>query len=123
MNRGSGLRIGRILGIPIYLHSTWVFIFAAITYMIASQFKQQHPLWTDAQHWTVGVLTSLLFFASVLFHELSHSVVAQSSPVLCTSELLAPSAPNKGGGDSGSATPSVTCLNVSGFFVMSREYG
>ena len=77
MNRGSGLRIGKILGIPIYLHSTWVFIFAAITYMIAAQFKQQHPLWTDTQHWTMGVLTSLLFFASVLFHELSHSAVAQ----------------------------------------------
>jgi len=77
MNRGSGLRIGRILGIPIYLHSTWVFIFAAITYMIALQYKEQHPLWTDTQHWTVGILTSLLFFASVLFHELSHSVVAQ----------------------------------------------
>jgi Zn-dependent protease len=77
MNRGSGLRIGKILGIPIYLHSTWVFIFAAITYIIASQLKQLHPLWTDTQHWTVGVLTSLLFFASVLFHELSHSVVAQ----------------------------------------------
>jgi Zn-dependent protease len=77
MNRGSGLRIGKILGIPIYLHSTWVFIFAAITYIIASQLKQLHPLWTDTQHWTVGVLTSLLFFGSVLFHELSHSVVAQ----------------------------------------------
>jgi Zn-dependent protease len=77
MNRGSGLRIGKILGIPIYLHSTWVFIFAAITYIIASQFKQEHPQWTVAQHWTVGVLTSLLFFGSVLFHELSHSVVAQ----------------------------------------------
>jgi Zn-dependent protease len=77
MNRGSGLRIGKILGIPIYLHSTWVFIFAAITYIIASQYKQEHPGWTDLQHWAVGVLTSLLFFASVLFHELSHSVVAQ----------------------------------------------
>jgi Zn-dependent protease/predicted transcriptional regulator len=77
MNRGSGLRIGRILGIPIYLHSTWILIFAAITFFIASQFKQEHPLWTATQHWTVGVLTSLLFFGSVLFHELSHSVVAQ----------------------------------------------
>src|SRR5882762_4956950 len=81
MNRGSGLRIGRILGIPIYLHSTWVFIFAAITYIIASQFKQQHPLWTDTQHWTVGVLTSLLFFPSVLFHDLGHSVLAQHSGI------------------------------------------
>jgi Zn-dependent protease/predicted transcriptional regulator len=77
MNRGLGLRIGKILGIPIYLHSTWVLIFGVITYMIALEFKQEHPAWTDTQHWTVGVVTSLLFFASVLFHELAHSVVAQ----------------------------------------------
>jgi len=88
MNRGSGLRIGKILGIPIYLHSTWVFIFAAITYVIASQYKQQHPLWTDTQHWTVGVLTSLLFFASVLFHELAHSVVAQHYKIRVVSITL-----------------------------------
>jgi Zn-dependent protease len=88
MNRGSGLRIGRILGIPIYLHSTWVFIFAAITYVIAYQFKREHPLWSDTQHWTVGVLTSLLFFASVLFHELSHSVVAQHYKIRVVSITL-----------------------------------
>src|SRR5437899_2760921 len=88
MNRGSGLRIGKILGIPIYLHSTWVFIFAAITWIIASQFKQEHPLWTNTQHWTVGVLTSLVFFASVLFHELSHSVVAQHYKIRVVSITL-----------------------------------
>jgi len=88
MNRGSGLRIGKIIGIPIYLHSTWVFIFAAITWIIASQFKQQHPHWSDTQHWTVGVLTSLLFFASVLFHELSHSVVAQHYKIRVVSITL-----------------------------------
>lgn len=88
MNRGLGLRIGKILGIPIYLHSTWVFIFAAITYMIASQFKQEHPAWTDTQHWAVGVLTSLLFFASVLFHELGHSVVAQHYKIRVVSITL-----------------------------------
>jgi len=88
MNRGSGLRIGKILGIPIYLHATWVFIFAAITYMIASQYKQEHPSWTEAQHWTVGVLTSLLFFGSVLFHELSHSVVAQHYKIRVVSITL-----------------------------------
>jgi len=82
------LRIGKILGIPIYLHSTWVFIFAAITYIIASQFKQEHPLWSDTQHWTVGVLTSLLFFASVLFHELSHSIVAQHYKIRVVSITL-----------------------------------
>ncbi|HZV60664.1 MAG TPA: site-2 protease family protein, partial [Candidatus Eremiobacteraceae bacterium] len=73
----SGLKIGRILGIPIYIHTSWIFIFGFITWSLAVQYTQAHPHWSTAQHWTTGVLTSLLFFASVLFHELSHSVVAQ----------------------------------------------
>src|SRR6202790_4327407 len=73
----SGLKIGRILGIPIYIHTSWIFIFCFITWSLAVQYTQAHPHWSTAQHWTTGVLTSLLFFASVLFHELSHSVVAQ----------------------------------------------
>ena len=76
MTPGSGIRIGRILGIPIYLHPSWFIIFALITVSLATQFANQHPRWSQAQHWSLGVLTSLLFFASVLFHELSHSVVA-----------------------------------------------
>jgi Zn-dependent protease/predicted transcriptional regulator len=71
------MRIGKILGIPIFLHSTWVIIFAAITYSLAMQFEQQYPRWTPAQQWSVGICTSVLFFASLLFHELAHSVVAQ----------------------------------------------
>jgi Zn-dependent protease/predicted transcriptional regulator len=72
-----GLKIGRILGIPIYVHPSWVIIFSLITFSLAIQFAQKHPQWNTAQHWAVGVLTSLLFFGSVVFHELSHSVVAQ----------------------------------------------
>jgi len=72
----SGIRIGRIFGIPIYLHSSWFIIFALITYSLAGQFASDHPDWTQTQHWTLGLLTSLLFFGSVLFHELAHSVVA-----------------------------------------------
>jgi Zn-dependent protease len=52
-------------------------IFVLITMSLAMQFTQEHPQWTSVQHWSVGVVTSLLFFASVLFHELSHSVVAR----------------------------------------------
>src|SRR5262245_643146 len=74
----SGLLIGKIFGIPIYLHASWVIIFVLITMTLQGQFAQEHPQWTAAQHWTVGIATSLLFFASVLFHELSHSVVARA---------------------------------------------
>ena len=77
MQTSPGLRIGRILGIPIYVHSTWFFIFVLITTSLGMEFGEIHPKWSEAQQWSVGIATSLLFFASVLFHELSHSVVAQ----------------------------------------------
>lgn len=73
---GSGIRLGQIFGIPIYLHPSWFIIFVLITVSLRTQFTSQHPGWTPAQHWTLGVITSVLFFASVVFHELSHSVVA-----------------------------------------------
>ena len=72
-----GLRIGRILGIPIYVHASWVIIFVLITMSLAMQFTAEHPQWTSVEHWTAGVITSLLFFASVVFHELSHSMIAR----------------------------------------------
>ena len=77
MAQRSGMRLGNILGIPIYLHSTWVIIFAGITYFLYVEFAAQYPSWLPAQVLGVGVITSFLFFASLLFHELAHSVVAQ----------------------------------------------
>jgi Zn-dependent protease/predicted transcriptional regulator len=71
-----GLRIGRVFGIPIYAHPSWFVIFALITFSLATQFTHQHPRWSLAQHWSLGILTSLLFFGSVLFHELAHATVA-----------------------------------------------
>src|SRR2546430_1991655 len=50
MERSSGLRIGRILGIPIYLHASWVIIFSLITFSLAMQFTQEHPGWSTTQH-------------------------------------------------------------------------
>jgi Zn-dependent protease/predicted transcriptional regulator len=73
---GSGIKIGRILGIPIYIHSSWFLIFGLITYSLGSQFSSQHSEWTQQQVWGVALITSALFFGSVVFHELSHSVVA-----------------------------------------------
>jgi Zn-dependent protease/predicted transcriptional regulator len=76
MPRSSGLKIGRVLGIPIYLHISWFIIFLLLTMSLATQFSEEHPQWSTEQHWVLGILTSLLFFGSVVFHELSHSVVA-----------------------------------------------
>jgi Zn-dependent protease len=77
MPQSQGIRIGRILGIPIYLDFSWILIFGLVTLSLAQQFTKQFPQWTTEEQWGLGILTSLLFFASVVFHELSHSSVAQ----------------------------------------------
>jgi Zn-dependent protease/CBS domain-containing protein len=79
--RGSqpaGFRVGAVFGVPIHIHGTWLIIFMLITYSLATQFTQQHPGWAPEQHWALGIITSILFFASVVFHELSHTLVAKA---------------------------------------------
>jgi Zn-dependent protease/predicted transcriptional regulator len=77
MTQSQGFRVGRILGIPIYIDYSWVIIFGLITFSLSTQFTKEHPKWTSSETWGVGLVTSLLFFGSVVFHELAHSVVAQ----------------------------------------------
>lgn len=73
---GGGIRLGKILGIPIFLDSSWFIIFALITYSLAMQLGVDHPAWPSSERWVAGAITSLVFFASVVFHELGHSVLA-----------------------------------------------
>jgi len=72
----SGIYIGRIFKIPVYLHYSWFIIFGLITFSFAEQFKVQDPSWGTLAYWGLGAAISLLFFASIVFHELSHSVLA-----------------------------------------------
>ncbi|MFQ5854613.1 MAG: site-2 protease family protein [Anaerolineae bacterium] len=73
----ASLTFGRIFGIPIGVHSSWFLVAALITWSLASgYFPQEYPGWTRMTYWIVGVITAILFFASVLIHELGHSVVA-----------------------------------------------
>jgi Zn-dependent protease len=88
MPTNSGLRIGKVLGIPIYLDFSWFFILALITYNLATQFTLKHPEWTPVQQWGLGLVTSLLFFGSVLFHELAHGAVAKHYKIRVVSITL-----------------------------------
>jgi len=75
--RRSGIKIGQVFGIPIFLHLSWILIFGLITYSLVDEYGARYPQWTSGQLWSLGIITSLLFFGSVLFHELSHSAVAR----------------------------------------------
>lgn len=75
----AGFRIGRLFGITIRVDWTWMFIFAWVTFNLAGAlFTQVRPPWGPAAIWGLAILASLLFFASVLAHELAHSLVARA---------------------------------------------
>jgi Zn-dependent protease len=73
---GQSFRLMTIRGIEVGIHYSWFIIFFLITLSLTSRFASQHPHWTLAEHYAVGIATSLLFFASILLHELAHSFVA-----------------------------------------------
>ena len=73
----STISLGRILGIPIGLDTSWFLIFALLTWSLAtSYFPAEFKNWPIAQYWIVSAATVILMFGSVLLHELGHSVVA-----------------------------------------------
>lgn len=76
MGRQS-ISLGRILGIPVGLDYSWFLIFALLTWTLAvGYYPAEFKNWPAAQYWTVGAVTAVMLFVSVLLHELGHSVIA-----------------------------------------------
>ncbi len=77
MSLTRSIPLGRILGIPLGLDYSWFLVFALVTWSLGSSyFPDQYPGWSVGLYWTIGLATSLLFFLSVILHELGHSVIA-----------------------------------------------
>jgi Zn-dependent protease/CBS domain-containing protein len=71
-------KLGRLLGIEIRLHWSWAFIFALVTFSFAEGVvRDAFPGWQAALRWPAGAVVGLVFFASLLAHEMAHSVVAR----------------------------------------------
>jgi Zn-dependent protease len=67
----------KVMGIPIGLDISWFLVFLLFTWILAvDYFPAEFKNWTVAQFWVVAAVTTLLFFISVLLHELGHSLVA-----------------------------------------------
>jgi len=74
----GSFRIARVLGIDVRVHISWVFIFALITFQQSQVFYSSYPSWSGAKSVVIATITALLFFTSVVVHELAHSVVARA---------------------------------------------
>jgi Zn-dependent protease/CBS domain-containing protein len=73
----GGITLFRVAGIRISLDISWFIIFALVLLALsAGYFPRNFPGQEPQTYWIAGFVTTLLFFASVLIHELSHSLVA-----------------------------------------------
>ena len=74
---GNGIDIGKIFGIRISIDLSWLLIFLLVMWNLAGGvFPSMHPNWPITLNWAIGFLAAVLFFLSVLAHELAHSLVA-----------------------------------------------
>src|SRR5262245_34689753 len=72
------IRLGRIFGVDIGLHYSWFIIALLILFSLAGHFQMNNPQWSPALVWTLAAITTLLFFGSIVAHELSHAAVANA---------------------------------------------
>ncbi len=73
----SSIIIGKIKGIEIELHFSWLLIFGLLTYTMATNyFIVEYPEINTNLAWFLSALIPILMLISILLHELSHSMVS-----------------------------------------------
>ncbi len=99
--RRNGLYVGRYFGIEFYLHYSWFFIAAIITYTLAAEvFPSELGGVSKGGFLAMGAAGATLFFLSLILHELGHSIVSQRC---------------------GIPVPRITLLFIGGIAEISRE--
>lgn len=78
---GNNIRIGKIFGIKIKINWSWLFILVLVTWNLTNLFGSLHPEWTIQKRFLTAFSAAILFFASVLAHELAHSLMARARGV------------------------------------------
>ncbi|HEV2058038.1 MAG TPA: site-2 protease family protein [Solirubrobacteraceae bacterium] len=74
--------LGRIAGIQIGANWTWLIIFALVAWSLAEGvFPNQNPGMSDGAYWTMAAIAALLFFGSIVLHELGHALQARRDGV------------------------------------------
>jgi Zn-dependent protease/predicted transcriptional regulator len=75
--RPQEIDLFKVAGVQIAIDYSWLIIFALVLWSLsAGYFPALHPDYTRIEYWMVGLAATVLFFASIVTHELSHAIVA-----------------------------------------------
>jgi Zn-dependent protease/predicted transcriptional regulator len=77
MKPNRSVELFKVAGIQIAVDYSWIGIFLLVLWSLAAgYFPTEYPGFARSRYWGISALATLLFFASVLIHELAHSLVA-----------------------------------------------
>lgn len=75
----SSIRLGSIARVDVEIHFSLIGIIALVTWSLAKGLlPEQYPGWSSVEYWIVGSICASMLIASVLVHELAHSLVAKA---------------------------------------------
>ncbi len=72
------IKLGRVLGVQIGLHYSWLIIAMLVTLSLGAEFHAANQQWGEGVVWATALATGLLFFVAMILHELSHAAVAKA---------------------------------------------
>lgn len=85
----GSFRLGKLFGVRIEVDWSLFIIVSLITVSLASgTFPTWHPDWSSGLRWGVALVAAMLFFGSVLLHELSHALVGRAFGMSVTNITL-----------------------------------
>jgi Zn-dependent protease len=78
---GRSIKLARILGVRVGVDPSWFVVLFLLIWLLSGAFRDALPGTDETVAFALAVLTALLFFASVVVHELGHAVVARRNGI------------------------------------------
>jgi Zn-dependent protease len=87
----GSIRIGTIRGIPLQISTSWLIVFVLFLWTFASSYyPDRYEGWTSQAYFAAALVTVVLFFASIVVHELGHATIAARYGIRTRSITLLP---------------------------------
>jgi Zn-dependent protease len=91
MTMYGSIHVGTIRGIPLRISATWLIVFVLFLWSFAaSYYPDRYHGWTSQAYFAAALTTVVLFFASIVLHELGHATIAARSGIHTRSITLLP---------------------------------